>query len=57
MELILSDAKVEQIYELSTKALTLQQIIMALNALSKVCGNFHVFACLFFRFGSSLISL
>lgn len=45
MELILSDAKVERIDELSTKVLTLQQIIMALNALSKVCGNFHVFVC------------
>jgi hypothetical protein len=57
MELILSDAKVERIDELSTKASTLQQIIMALNALSKVCGNFLVFVWFFFRLGSSLISL
>ncbi|KAF3323439.1 exportin-T-like protein [Carex littledalei] len=35
MELVLSDAKVERIDETSTKALNLQQIIVALNALSK----------------------
>ncbi|KAJ4815479.1 Exportin-T [Rhynchospora pubera] len=35
IELVLSNAKLQQIDESSTKVLTLQQIIMALNALSK----------------------
>lgn len=42
MELVLSDAEVERIDETSTKALNLQQIIVALNALSKVCVDFLV---------------